>query len=199
MRILAATLLAACAAIAQNPLLKPAALNARAPDTYKVKLATTRGEMTMAVTRAWSPLGADRFYNLVKNGFYNGSAFHRVMPGFVAQFGINSNPAVQAKWRDQKMKDEPVKRRNTMGIVSFAADGADSRTTQVFINLKDNSSLDRIGFTPFGDVVRGVGVAALLYSAYHDKPDPERIMKLGAAYLKRSFPKLDYVKTAALE
>ncbi|MEZ5353361.1 MAG: peptidylprolyl isomerase [Bryobacteraceae bacterium] len=182
-----------------NPLLQPERLTARAPDQYNVRLDTTRGPITITVHRDWAPLAADRFFNLVKNGFFDGSPFHRVMPGFVAQFGIHAAPAVNAKWRAAPLKDEPVKHKNSLGTVAFAADGANSRTTQVFINLKQNTSLDRIGFVPFGDITKGFGSTALIYSAYHDRPDPERILKSGFAYLKRSFPKLDYVKSAVVE
>ncbi len=184
---------------AANPLLKPETLTERAPAQYAVRMVTTRGEMTITVHRDWAPLAADRFFNLVKHGFYNGSPFHRVMPGFVAQFGINGAPAVNAKWRARPLQDEPLKKKNTLGTVVFAADGANSRTTQVFINLKQNTSLDRIGFVPFGDITKGFGVAALLYSSYHDRPDSERILKSGFAFLARSFPRLDYVKSAAIE
>ncbi|MEZ5401758.1 MAG: peptidylprolyl isomerase [Bryobacteraceae bacterium] len=184
---------------AASPLLHPEALAEKAPAQYKVKLSTGRGDATITVHRDWAPLAADRFYNLVKNGFYNGSPFHRVMPGFVAQFGIHPTPAVNAAWRAVPMKDEPVKKSNTLGTIGFAADGANSRTTQIYINLKQNTSLDRLGFVPFGDITQGFGVTALIYSAYHDKPDAERAIKSGLGFLKRSFPNLDYVKSAAIE
>ncbi len=176
-----------------------AAAQTKAPEKYKVRLATTKGDMVIAVTRAWSPNGADRFYELVKGGFYDNNAFYRVIPMFAAQFGLHPNPAVQAKWEKSPIKDDLVRQTNSLGHVSFAASGADSRTTQVFINLKDNTSLDRQGFPPFGDVIQGVGVAGVLYSGYSDRPDQAKVIKLGAAYLKANFPRLDYLKKATVE
>ena len=179
--------------------IQPATPNEKAPETFKVRLATTKGEFVILVHRSWAPLGADRFHNLVKTGFYDGSAFYRVIPGFAAQFGIHPNPAVQAKWEKAPIKDDFVKQTNSLGHVSFAASGADSRTTQVFVNLKDNKSLDREGFSPFGDVVQGIGVVGVLYSGYGDRPDQAKVFKLGAAYLKANFPSLDSIKKATIE
>ena len=182
-----------------SKLLNPAALNERAPEEYKAKFVTSKGEFIVAVHRSWSPLGADRFYNLVKNGFYDGCVFFRVLPGFVAQFGLHPNPAVQAKWEKAPIKDEKVIKRNILGYVSFAASGADTRSTQVFINLKDNPDLNVQGFTPFGDVVKGIGMTALLNGQHRDKPNQQRILRQGNAYLKSAFPDLDYIKTAIIE
>lgn len=184
---------------AANKLMSPDALNEKAPAEFRAKFITTKGEFVIKVTRAWAPLGADRFYNLVKNGFYDGSAFHRVHPGFVAQFGLHPNASVQSKWQMKPLKDEKVVKSNLLGYVSYAAFGADSRTTQVFVNLKDNKSLDVQGFPPFGDVVKGIGVLAGVYGGYGDKPQEPRILLQGAAYLKRSFPQLDYVTKAVIE
>ena len=189
------TLLAAVA-LAQP---KPGTPNEKAPETFKVRFATTKGDFVMQVHRSWSPIGADRFYTLVKSGFYDGSAFYRVIPGFAAQFGLHPNPAVQAKWEKASIKDDFVKQSNTLGHVSFAASGSDSRTTQVYINLKDNKSLDRQGFSPFGDVVQGIGVVGVLHSGYSDRPDQAKVIKLGAAYLKANFPRLDSIKKATIE
>jgi peptidyl-prolyl cis-trans isomerase A (cyclophilin A) len=180
-------------------LLNPAQLNETAPAQYKVHVSTTKGDFVIQVTRAWAPLAADRFFNLVKNGFYDGCAFYRVLPGFVAQFGLHPNPAIQAKWEKATLADEPVKRSNVLGLVAFAADGANSRNTQVFISLKDNKSLDRLGFPPFGDVVQGIGVLARLHGGYGEKPDSQRILKQGNAYLKRTFPNLDYITKATIQ
>ena len=185
---------------AANKLMTPEALNEKAPAEYRAKFTTSRGgEFVIRVSRAWAPLAADRFYNLVKNGFYDNSAFHRVHPGFVAQFGLNANPAIQAKWEKAPMKDEKVIKSNLLGWVAFAAYGADSRTTQIYISLKDNKSLDGQGFPPFGDVAKGIGVLAGVYSGYGDKPDQQRIIKQGAPYLKRGFPLMDYVAKAVIE
>jgi peptidyl-prolyl cis-trans isomerase A (cyclophilin A) len=189
--------LLAAAALSAQP--KPAVPNEKAPENFKTRFNTTKGDFVIAVNRSWAPLAADRFYALVKLGFYDGSAFFRVIPQFAAQFGIHPNPAVQAKWEKAPLKDEVGKQSNTLGHVSFAASGADSRTTQIFINLKDNKSLDRQGFTVFGDVVQGVGVSGVLYNGYSDRPDQGKILKLGAAYLKANFPKLDYIKKATIE
>jgi len=181
-----------------SKLTDPAKLTEKAPDKFRAKFTTTKGEFTIAVTRAWAPLAADRFYNLVKNGFYNGTGFHRVLPGFVVQFGINGSPAIQSKWEKAPIKDESVKMSNTLGLVAFSANGAHSRSTQIYINLKDNKSLDRQGFPVFGDVVQGIGILARLYNC-GEKPSQEAIIKQGNAYLKRAFPQLDYVTKAVIE
>ena len=184
---------------APNKLLNPAAVNEKAPAEYRAKFTTSKGsEFVIRVNRSWAPLAADRFYNLVKNGFYDGSAFHRVHPGFVAQFGLNANPAIQQQWEKAPLKDEKVVKSNLLSWVGFAADGANSRTTQIYINLKDNKSLDGQGFPPFGDVARGIGALATLHSD-GDKPNQQNIVKQGAAYLKRSFPQMDYVVKAVIE
>ena len=190
------TMLGAVAAAQTKPAGPP---NEKAPETFKVRFATTKGDFVVVTHRSWSPFGADRFYNLVKSGFYDGSVIYRVIPGFAAQFGIHANPAVQAKWEKTPIKDDLVKQTNSLGHVSFAASGPDSRTTQVFINLKDNKQLDRQGFSPFGDVVQGIGVAGVVYSGYSDRPDQAKVLKLGAAYLKANFPRLDSIKKATIE
>jgi peptidyl-prolyl cis-trans isomerase A (cyclophilin A) len=203
--LLAASLSAQVAAVkskaaAPNKLLTPEALTEKAPAEYRAKFTTSKGsEFIIRVNRSWAPLAADRFYNLVKNGFYDNSAFHRVHPSFVAQFGLNANPAIQAKWEKAPLKDEKVVKSNLLGWVGFAAYGADSRTTQIYINMKDNTSLDRQGFPPFGDVSKGIGAVAGIYGGYGEKADQQRIIKLGAAYLKRGFPQMDYVVKAVIE
>jgi cyclophilin family peptidyl-prolyl cis-trans isomerase len=189
----------AAAAAGGNKLLNPAALNETAPALYKARLTTTKGDLTITVHRDWAPLAADRFYNLVKNGFYDGTPFHRVHPSFVAQFGLNKSPAVQAKWEKAPLKDEPVRKSNQLGMVSFAALGPDSRTTQIFISMKDNKSLDKQGFPPFGDVTAGIGVLARIYGQYGDKPDQQRIIRQGAGWLKAAYPQMDYVTKAVIE
>lgn len=185
-------------------LLKPASLTEKAPDVYDVKFVTTKGDFTIKVTRAWAPLGADRFYNLVKHGFYNGAAFFRVLDGFMAQFGINANPRVSQVWQTARIMDDPVKKRNTRGFISFAMGGPNTRTSQVFINFADNSRLDASGFSPFGEVVQGMSVVDSLYSGYGEGapsgrgPNHGLIQAQGSAYLEKEFPKLDIIKTATL-
>jgi cyclophilin family peptidyl-prolyl cis-trans isomerase len=182
-------------------LLNPARLKEKAPDTYQVKFDTTRGEFTITVTRAWAPLGADRFYNLVKHHFYDNAAFFRVVPGFVVQFGLSAQPAVSAAWRHTEFKDDPVTQSNKRGTITFATAGPDTRTTQVFINFKDNSRLDAMGFAPFGVVDgQGMNVVEMMYEGYGDAgaPDQDQLQKLGDPYLKKGWPKLDYIKSATL-
>jgi peptidyl-prolyl cis-trans isomerase A (cyclophilin A) len=185
-------------------LLNPAGLTEKAPDVYEVKFVTTQGNFTVKVTRAWAPLGADRFYNLVKHGYYNGAAFFRVLDGFMAQFGINANPKVSQVWQMARIMDDPVKKRNTRGFVTYAMGGANTRTTQIFINFDDNSRLDASGFSPFGEVTSGMGVVDKLYSGYGEGapggsgPDQGQIQAQGSAYLEKHFPKLDTIKSATL-
>ena len=177
----------------------------RQPDVYRVRFETNKGDVVIQVTRAWAPLGADRFYTLVKSGFYDGARFFRVLPGFVVHFGIPADPAVTRKWRDTNLKDDPVKQSNTRGTISFATDGPDTRTTQVFINLGDNARLDQRGFAPFGAVVSGMDVVDQFYSEYGEGeprgkgPAQPRIEAEGNTYLDRDFPKLDYIKRATVQ
>jgi peptidyl-prolyl cis-trans isomerase A (cyclophilin A) len=188
--------------VAQDKLSDPAALNERAPDNFKIRFETSKGVFVVEVRRDAAPNGADRFYNLVKNGYYDDARFFRVVSGFVVQFGINGDPAVNAKWVSATIKDDPVKTSNQRGFLTFATAGPDSRTTQVFINLTDNGRLDRLGFAPFGRVISGMEVVDKLYAEYGDGPprgsgpDQARIQREGNAYLKRAFPKLDFVRKA---
>ena len=182
-------------------LLAPKKLAEKAPDTYKVKFDTTRGAFTVTVTRAWAPLGADRFYNLVKHHFYDNAAFFRVVPGFVVQFGISPTPAVSAAWKHTEIKDDPVTQTNKRGSITFATAGPNTRTTQVFINLKDNGRLDGMGFSPFGVVDgNGMNVVEMMYEGYGDNagPDQDQFEKQGDPYLTKGWPKLDYIKSASL-
>ena len=153
-------------ALAQGNLSNPAALTEQAPATYKAKFDTSRGVFVIEVRRDWAPNGADRFYNLVKNGFFDEARFFRVISGFMVQFGINGNPAVQRNWRTAAIKDDPVKQSNTPGMVTFATGGPNTRTTQVFINYGNNARLDGQGFSPFGKVVSGMDVVEKLYAQY---------------------------------
>ena len=186
-------------------LLQPALLKAKAPPEYKVLFSTTRGDFTVTVHRAWAPLGADRFYNLVRHHFYDNASFFRVLPGFVVQFGISAYPPVNRAWRTATIKDDPVTQSNRRGSVTFATGGANTRTTQVFINLADNQRLDSSGFAPFGEVDgQGMNVVERMYEGYGEGapqgagPDQEQIQTKGKPYLDKGWPKLDYVKTARL-
>lgn len=182
-------------------LLKPALLKDTAPDTYQVKFETTRGDFTITVTRAWSPNGADRFYNLVKHHYFDNARIFRVVPGFVAQFGLSAYPPVSAAWKDAKIKDDPHSQSNKKGTIVFATAGPNTRTTQLFINLRDNASLDSQGFTPFGVVdPPGMNVVNMFYDQYGDSAgmDQENIEKGGESYLSTKWPKLDTIKSATL-
>ena len=182
-------------------LLHPALLKTKAPEQYQVKFVTTRGEFTLTVTRAWAPLGADRFYNLVRHHFYDNASVFRVVPNFVAQFGISSYPAVTKAWKGTDIKDDPVTQSNKKGYITFATSGPNTRTTQVFINLRDNSSLDSRGFAPFGVVdANGMNVVEMFYDQYGDNAgiDQGQIEETGKPYLDKGYPKLDVIKSAAL-
>ena len=182
-------------------LLRPGALAEKAPESYQVKFETTRGDFTVTVTRAWAPLGADRFYNLVKHHFFDNASFFRVVPGFVVQFGISAYPPVAAAWANANIKDEPVIGSNKRGYLTYAKTSMpNTRSTQVFINLKDNPGLDRQGFSPFGVVDgNGMNVVEMFYDQYGDNgPDQEQLTKLGKPYLDKNFPKVDSIKTATL-
>ncbi len=191
----------AAASAYDRVLLRPALLKAKAPEQYQVKFVTTRGEFTLTVTRAWAPLGADRFYNLVKHHFYDNASVFRVVPSFVAQFGISAYPAVTKAWQGTDIKDDPVTQSNKKGYITFATSGPNTRTTQVFINLKDNTGLDSRGFAPFG-VVDGTGmnVVEMFYDQYGDNAgiDQDKIQAEGNAYLQKNFAKLDTIKSATL-
>ena len=183
----------------------PAALKEQAPATYKVNFDTSKGPFVIEVHRDWAPIGADRFYNLVKAGFYDDVRFFRVLDGFMAQFGIHGNPAVMKAWRGAQLKDDAVKQSNKRGYISFATGGPNTRTTQVFINYGDNGrSLDGQGFAPFGQVTSGMDVVDKLYKDYGEGapsgrgPDQQRIQTEGNAYLTKQFPNLDYIKTATI-
>ncbi len=182
---------------------KPAA--EQAPDSFKVKLETSKGDIVFQVTRSWSPLGADRFHELVKAGFYNDCRFFRVIEGFMAQTGINGDPKVHAKWKDKTIKDDSRVKSNTRGFVSFAKSSLPhSRSTQFFINFGDNKYLDDYGFSPFAQVVEGMDVVDKIYSGYGEGaprgngPPQSRVVGEGNEYLKKSYPKLDYIKKATI-
>ena len=192
------------AASAQN-LSNPAALREQAPPVYKAKFDTTKGVFVIEVQRDWAPNGADRFYNLVKNGFYDNVRFFRVISGFMVQFGIHGDPKVSAPWREAQLKDDPVKQSNKRGYITYAMAGPNTRTSQVFINFGDNASLDSQGFSPFGRVVTGMEVVDKLNAEYGEGaprgrgPDQSRMQMEGNAYLTKDFGRLDYVKKATIE
>lgn len=171
-----------------------------APESYRVKFETTKGSFVVEVTRSLSPAGADHFKTLIDSGYFNEARFFRVMPGFIVQFGMNADSAVNARWRTRTLMDEPVKTGNVRGTVVYAKPGfPNSRSTQLFVNLGDNSqSLDPQGFSPFGKVVEGMKVVDAIYSGYEQRPDQELIGAQGNAYLKKEFPKLDYIKSAKI-
>ncbi len=185
-----------------NPLMNPDApeMKETAPAVYRVKFETSAGDFVVEVTRAWAPNGADRFYNLVTHGFFDEVRFFRVIPNFVVQFGINGDPQVSARWRNATMADDPVKGSNKHGTITFATSGPNSRTTQVFINYGDNTSLDQRGFAPFGRVASGMPVVERINQQYGDAPSKNQglIQMQGNAYLKATYPNLDYVKKATL-
>lgn len=170
----------------------------KAPDTYRVKFDTSKGEFVVEVHRDWAPIGADRFYNLVRQGYYDEARFFRVVPNFVVQFGMNADPQVQAKWQFARIKDDPVTKSNKKGTLTFATSGEDSRTVQIFINLRNNARLDQMGFAPFGEVTKGMDVVEGLYSGYGEQPNQGQILSQGNKYLKSEFPKLDYIKKATI-
>ena len=203
--MLALTALAGPALAQSAKLSDPAALREQAPANYKARFETSKGAFVIQVTRAWAPKGADRFYNLVKNGFYDNVRFFRVISGFMVQFGINGDPAVMAKWREANISDDRVTQSNKRGTITFATAGPNTRTSQVFINFGDNAALDGQGFAPFGKVVSGMNIVDALYAGYGEGaprglgPDQGRLQEEGNAYLIKDFPRLDYVKKATIE
>src|SRR5438552_1282468 len=218
--VIALTIVGACAKPADKPVAGAAAavggipdfhnpadptFNQQAPDSFRVRFATTRGDFLLAVHRAWAPHGADRFYGLVRSGFYDGVRFFRVIPGFMAQFGIHGDTAVTVAWRQRVIPDDPVRRSNQRGLVTFATAGPGTRTTQIFINYRDNSRLDSDGFAPFAEVVEGMQVVDGLYGGYGEGapqgrgPDQMRMHIEGEKYLARQFPKLDKIKRVTVE
>ena len=198
----------AAAAPAVNPLLHPENLKSIAPAAFQVKFTTTKGDFTVTVHREWAPLGADRFYNLVRNRYFTDASFFRIVPGFIAQFGMHADPKINAVWKNANIRDDPAHAgvHNTKGTLVFATAGPNTRTTQLFINLNDNSrGLDSQGFVPFGEITDGMDVVMNLYSGYGDGsdmgghgPTQGMIDSGGKAYLDKNFPRLDSIKTATI-
>lgn len=184
------------ASATQASLLNPASLRARAPAEFKVRFTTSAGDFIVQVHRDWAPLGADRFYNLVRRGFFTNATFFRVVPGFVVQFGLNANPAINKVWDQAKIPDDPVKQSNKRGTLVFATAGPGTRTTQLFINFADNASLDGMGFAPFGEVAEGMDVVDKIYPGYGEQPRQDLITEQGDAYISQHFPKIDRIKFA---
>jgi len=186
-------------------LLNPSTLNETAPAKFTVNLKTTKGDFSVEVTRAWAPLGADRFYNLVKSGYFTDLAFFRVISGFMVQFGIHGDPAVSANWRAASIADDTPTQSNLKGYITYAMAGPNTRTTQLFINYGDNSRLDSMGFAPFGKVTKGMQVVESIYSGYGEGapngmgPEQGRAQMQGNEYFKKDFPKMDYILSATLE
>jgi len=190
---------------APAPVTPPAApADAASPASFRVKFVTTKGDFTVEVTRAWAPKGADRFYRLVSEGYFKDVRFFRVLPGFMAQFGLSGDPALNTKMDAQRISDDPVTQSNKRGMVTFATAGPNTRSSQFFINYGDNASLDSQGFSPFGKVVDGMKAVDALYSGYGEGapsgrgPSQDSIRQEGNAYLQRAFPKLDYIKSATI-
>jgi peptidyl-prolyl cis-trans isomerase A (cyclophilin A) len=194
---------AASAGHSDAGLTHPAMLKAKAPDVYEATFTTTKGDFVVQVTRSWAPNEADRFYNLVKHGYFNDVEFFRVVPGFVVQFGLTGSPAINKAWENATIKDDPVTQTNAAATITFAQTGSpNSRSTQVFINLGDNAALDHSGqgFAPFGKITSGMDVVQNLYGGYADQPTnhQDEITNQGNAYLQKNFPKLDSIKSAKI-
>jgi peptidyl-prolyl cis-trans isomerase A (cyclophilin A) len=183
---------------ARPSLLNPKSLHAKAPEVFKAQFTTTKGDFVVEVHRDWAPLGADRFYNLVRSGFFTNAAFFRVVKGFVVQFGLSANPAVNKAWVDAKIPDDPVKESNKEGYVVFATAGPNTRTTQLFINFGDNARLDQMGFAPFGTVTEGMDIVKQIYDGYGQTPDQGKITDEGDAYISKNFPMIDKIKVAKI-
>jgi peptidyl-prolyl cis-trans isomerase A (cyclophilin A) len=202
----AAATLAGCRRVQTSPLLAlaPKRLDSVAPDSFVVRLATSKGNIDVLVHRVWSPRGADRVYWLVQHGFYDSTRFFRTVKGFVTQFGLPADTAVTRIWRTRSFPDDTVRASNLRGMVSFAKGGVNSRTTQLFINLGNNSRLDTLGFSPVGRVVTGMLVVDSLYAGYGDGPprgsgpEQQRVVREGEAYLSREFPLLDRIVAATV-
>jgi peptidyl-prolyl cis-trans isomerase A (cyclophilin A) len=196
--------LAACAE--RSPLERPdeSAMSAPAPDSFHVRFETTAGNFTILARRDWAPAGVDRLHYLVNAGFYDNTRFFRVIPGFMAQFGIHGDPRVSTAWRDRRLRDDEVRHSNVRGTVTFASGGPNTRTTQLFINYGNNVNLDAMGFAPIAEVVEGMDVVDALHGGYGEGaprgqgPDQGRVMAEGNDYLEREFPRLDAIRTARI-
>ncbi len=172
---------------------------AAAPDVFKAKFECSMGDFVIECHKDWAPIGVERFYELIKSNFFNDARFFRVVPGFVAQFGIPADPKLAAEWRVKTIKDEPVKHSNEKGTITFAKSSApNSRTTQLFINFADNSQLDGMGFSAFGKITEGMDVVMKINAEYREAPNQGMIQAKGNEYLTQSFPRLDFIKKISL-
>ena len=178
----------------------------QAPDVFKINLDTSKGAVVIEIYRGWGPIGVDHLYNLVKLGFYDGDYFFRYVKNFIVQFGINGDPKINNHWRDINLLDDPVKQSNVRGTLTYATSGPRTRSTQLFINLRNNQGLDKDGFTPLGKVVSGMDVVEKFYSSYGDMPDQggqgpdsSKIEMQGNEYLTSHFPRLDFIKKATIQ
>lgn len=193
----------------RSPLLAPDSpeMNRRAPDVFRVKFETTKGDMVLELRREWAPHGVDRFYNLVRAGYYDGVKFHRIRAGTWAQFGINGDPKISQLWRERTIPDDPFRQSNVRGTIAFAFAKKNGRTTQLFVNLKDNSAThDPEPFVPIGRVVEGMEVADKLYAEYGERAgggirggQQGPLFEGGNAYLEKNFPRLDAIKKAKVQ
>ncbi|MCG5053604.1 MAG: peptidylprolyl isomerase [Myxococcales bacterium] len=179
--------------------LSPDKLTETAPDKFTAVFETSAGTFEVEVDRSLAPKGADRFFNLVKHGFYDETRFFRVVPNFIVQWGLSGDPALNSTWREARIEDDPGKTTNARGTLVFATAGPNTRTTQLFINLKDNAFLDSMGFAPFGRVTKGMDVVEKITSEYGESPNQTQIQTQGNAYLVQAFPKLDYIKKASIQ
>lgn len=202
-RLVALALVVAACGGGERPAPPPGDV-AATPDSFRARFETSAGDFVIEVHRAWAPRGADRFYDLVRSGYYDNARFFRVISGFMVQFGLHGDPKVSSEWRERRIPDDPVRRTNVRGMVTFATAGPGTRTTQVFINFGNNDRLDAMGFAPFGQVIEGMDVVDRLYAGYGEGapqgrgPNQGRIQMEGNAYLERAFPKLDYVRRATI-
>jgi peptidyl-prolyl cis-trans isomerase A (cyclophilin A) len=189
----ALALAAACGAKGADA---PAVPAGPAPDSFRVTFETSRGPVVVEALRSWSPNGVDRFYALTRAHFFDENRFFRVVPGFVVQFGLAGEPKANEPWDDKPIPDDPARQSNRRGTITFATEGPNTRTHQLFVNLADNPRLDKLGFTPIGRVVSGMEKVDSIYAGYEEDPSQRMIQRLGNSYLTRMFPKLDYIRTA---
>jgi cyclophilin family peptidyl-prolyl cis-trans isomerase len=194
-----ATTTATLSPAAKAKLKNPAALKDVAPAEFRAAFDTSAGPLVVLVHRSWAPKGADRFYNLVKYGFFDNCRFFRVVPNFMVQFGLNGDPTIQGPWSNANLQDDPVTQSNKRGMITFATAGPNTRTTQVFINFKDNAFLDKQRFAPFGEIVSGMEAVDKINAEYKELPDQNLIQRQGNAYLTKRFPRLDYIKKATIQ
>ena len=194
--VLSFALAAACGGKAADA---PAVPAGPAPDSFRVAFETNRGTVVVEALRSWAPNGVDRFHALTSSHFFDGNRFFRVIPGFIVQFGLAGDPKANDPWDAKPIPDDSVRQSNRRGTVTFATEGPNTRSHQLFVNLADNPRLDKLGFTPIGRVVSGMNVVDSLFAGYEETPSQRMIQRLGNSYLARMFPKLDFVQTVKVE